>query len=514
MKISLLCSIALLMAAPLTAQSEHDPVKSAMNLLEKSQVEAAAGNLEAAAELAAKAQALLQESKALKETESLEKELRLIEERVQLELVHGELVELEAAIDGMTQTIVIRNAEPQVQITADGLVMIEDADGSGRLVELAPIVDFALPAPGCEDCDDDCENCEVECEVECEIAFAECEEITECEEISECEEIVCEEGSEYQERVALQWAVDSPNEGAVQWVVDPQQEGALIALGYTGEGSDFTTRNHWYKDSSAPHAQQGGDLHMELQALHMELQALRMELQALRMSMGMVHGNMGQMGGMGHMGQSNFGHGQMGQMGGMMMAPMHNMQMPQMRDARLPQMRVRSMSLPQGQAHGMLAPKIERYQFLAPQGKLELLNDFEHQFVYDGQQIGVDELGQLGYIGDMGADMDFEFDIQGLHEGSYELHESHGEAHGHDTDAHGEWFMEGKQAPQVHTEMKVIINGETFEGEAAKKKLEELGLGDMEKQVRVRVTEGGKHPLPPVPPTPPVPAKPHSHEEL
>ncbi|MCP4861150.1 MAG: hypothetical protein GY902_07880 [Planctomycetes bacterium] len=522
MKISLVCSIALLMAAPLTAQSGHDPVKSAMNLLEKSRVEAAAGNLEAAAELAAKAQILLQES------QDVQKQKRDIE-RVELELVRDQLVELETTLEGERHQLVLTGENPQVEITRDGLVMIQEEGGTGRLVELHVIDESGAPVTGalvsgaqasgcCGDCGDDCNDCEsessCEAEVECEITFAECEESAECEEIV-CEESASCEGGE----IALQWAVEGGDNGEYVMLAPNMQHEQVGA---------------WMAGPQAPHAQHGDELHRELQALHMELQALRMELQALRMSMsmGMAHGNMGQMG---H-GQNSFGHSQMGHggMGGMMMTLMQNRRMPQMRDVRMPQMRMRSMRLPQGQVHGMMSPNMGQLHGLMEDSQLhgllqgndlqQLVIDGEHQFVINGEMM---DLSELGYLGDMGADMDFEFEFDNLHEGSFELHEVHGEEHGHNNDGHGhgdgnghdtdiKWNVEkGDHGnAEIHTEMKVIINGKTYEGEEAKRKLEELGLGDMEKQVRVRVGKAGNTPLPPVPPTPPSPAKPHKHEEL
>jgi hypothetical protein len=130
MKLSLLCSIGLLMAAPLTAQTGQDPVQQALELLQQSQVEAAAGNAAAAAELAAKAQALLSEQ------------------------------------------------SQKVQVTSEGLVL-RQIDRGNDTIELQVVTDCE------EDREEDCEECEdsedcdtiIDCDDDFDIDFEfECEE--------------------------------------------------------------------------------------------------------------------------------------------------------------------------------------------------------------------------------------------------------------------------------------------------------------------------------------------------
>ena len=395
MKLSLLCSIGLLMAAPLTAQSEVDSVKIALELLQQSQTQAAAGHLDVAAELAAAAQALLS---AQKNGVVVDVRPHLIQGDARLhvlgdgqlhEATEGkelrEVIKLENLPDGAH---IIIDGEGNVSFGEEGgpLHVIE-GDGLHEIFELRMTNEDGCGDENCEGC----EECDITCEVECE----------------------------------------SEESGDFEWSEIEKIETELGAL-ENMRGQFHVMRSN---DSRGPHAiQDSGDVQMQLRAVHLELQALRLELQALRMQMGAMRG------GMGHS-----------------IAPM-------------PMMGGRNARPGQPGMPGM-----------------QMLGDF-----FGGKD------GHTMKFGD-GGEMDFDFDVEGMLQG---LHE--GPASGGD----------------VHTEFKVIHNGKTYEGEEARKLMEELGMQGMGGKMRIRMG-GSNAPHPPHPPVPAVPAVPggrsheiHDHEEL
>jgi hypothetical protein len=398
------------MAAPLMAQSDDVSVKVALDLLQQSQTQAAAGNLEAAAELAATAQALLRgdqndavdiERRHVIHGEKLHEvheghELRELRElrEVQENKVLQEIIELESLPEGAS-----------IMIDADGNVTFGEAGGM-HIIEMEG---------GCGD--ENCEGCE-ECDLGVEI---------------ECE-VECEEGGDFEFIIK-----DMEN-------MDAMKNVEMHVMRMDGSGGRFPGLPggglHVIQGGGphAPHAMQGGgDVHMQLQAVQLELQALRLELQALRMQMGAMRGGMG------------------GQM-----APM------QMKSGNVPLMKMRGMMAPHAQSFGgqegiFLRELHGEHGHDGEHG--------EHDFDFD---IDLEELHSL-------EDFDFDFDMEELHR---ELQEGFADGHA--------------DGAKVRTEIKLIHNGKTYEGEEARKMMKELGLGEMGGRMQMRVG-----PTPPTPPTPP-----------
>lgn len=367
MKISLLCSIGLLLAAPLTAQADKANVQEAMELLQKSQICAEKGQHEMAAELANMASALLSESSS-----------------------------------GSPYVIDVEECEdvvPMTEITPNGMIYLREP-GQERIIEMV------VTGEGCDSDNQEpgeCGEYQIECEVECEEEY-ECEEPYECEEEYECEESYdCEDEYEF-------YCDDEDYDVDFAW----------------------TEHGPW---------DQGLGLHEELRALHMELAALRQEVQALRMSIGMAHGGMGMpgMGGMHGMGgMYNMGgmHGQYKKHGKPGME-MYSMTMPH-GQFQMPQIRLRAQRMPQGHGeHG----NIEYLKGEMPRLRMRLQDARHNQMTPDlmWEENVWDQLE--------GMELDLELDS---------LLEGHGDG--------------------VQRHMKVIINGEVFEGEEAERMLEEMGM--------------------------------------
>ena len=261
------------------------------------------------------------------------------------------------------------------------------------------------------------------------------------------------------------------------WVELEEIEEELSELGYLGEmhggfAAPLAIAHGGMPGLHMQHGGGGGDIHQQLQAVQLELQALRLELQALRMQMGAMRGGMG--------------HGMGGGMG-------HTMAPMPMMGTAMPRIQMRNMRSPRG-----------NMMFGGPESMIlrEIKEGDGHTFEFFGGEHG--EHGEHGQFewksehGDHGGewntdiefdheDFDFDFDFDELH------------AIGGDS--------------KVHSEMRLIINGEVFEGEEAQKKLEELKLHDTIKMPAMRLRAA---PAPPAPPTPAAPSRrrPHSHEEL
>jgi hypothetical protein len=362
------------MAAPLMAQSDDVSVKTALDLLQQSQTQAAAGNLEAAAELAATAQALLRGGAG---------------EAASGHTIHGEW--LHGVPEGSQ---VIIDANGNVSVGEGGemrIIQIESGSEEGDLQEVAELQDiFELHAIVETDCTDEIcdgsEGCESAGDAECEI---------------ECE-VQCEE------------------DGSIEILMDR-----------LGKRSRFPGPGPHAMQGGMPHAPHGmqgvGDVHMQLQAVQLELQALRLELQALRMQMGAMRGGMGN-----HMGGSNMG-GHMGR---------------------------------------RRAPQVQSF------GDLENVIMLELQ---DADTPNMMFFGKGGDIQNLRSLEDVEYFVDSDHVLT-EIEED---------------YTDGIQ---VHSEIKLIHNGKTYEGEAARKMMKELGLGEAGARMQLRVG-----PTPPTPPLPPAP---------
>ena len=223
MKLSLLCSVGLLMAAPLMAQSDDVSVKVALDLLQQSQTQAAAGNLEAAAELAATAQALLRGE--------------------QSNELH-EAIELESLPEGAS-----------IMIDADGNVTYGGTGGM-HIIEMEG---------GCGD--ENCEGCE-DCEVACEI---------ECEDGGDFEFIIKDmEGMDALKDIEMHVMRMDGNGGRFP---------GLPGGGPHAMKGGAPHAPHAMQGGGDVHMQLQA-VQLELQALRLELQALRMQMGAMRGGLG------------------------------------------------------------------------------------------------------------------------------------------------------------------------------------------------------------------------------------
>lgn len=202
----------------------------------------------------------------------------------------------------------------------------------------------------------------------------------------------------------------------------------------------------------APHAMQGGgDVHMQLQAVQLELQALRLELQALRMQMGAMRGGMGN-----RMAPMQMGH----------MLPQMNMGrgMTLPRSEGMHQIQLRGMSFPGGNMH--MEKGEPQHMFLRQIHE----NNGPGMMFFGGEwDENPDQDNCGGADGEWEEDFDmgqFDFEFDEMMEGAGTK-------------------LEG--LPGAHTQMKLIINGKVYEGEEARKKMEELGMGEMGGHLRMSI---------------------------
>lgn len=406
MKTSFLLA-ALLLAAPLTAQTDNAQELKAAELLRLSAEKAAAGHETAAAELAEKAMHMLRaeadKHRAQAQAQAAQAQARAVAEQAQALAQLGYI--------GETQ-------EPKVRAEARGIMIVEGPNGR-EVIEFTPDMEGHAGPDGPMGLfeikvEEDCGDCEESCETVCE---------TECEEIVECEE-----------------------DGGIWFTEDGEN-----AFMFESDGNFFFTQD----PHQAPHQD---DLHHQLASIQMELEALRHELAMLRAEMGGMSGRRSMRG---QMGNSRF-PGQM---------PMRT---PRMQFRVAPQMEMRDLQLHGLEGHDLQGLNLEDI-------RLHL------------QDLDIPELHGVTWPERMEG-----------HAWTFEGGEGH---EGGSHDLHIERHHSSENGATVESRLKVIINGEVYEGEAARKKLDELGhvpgipeVGQLPgvPKVQMRVRSA-----PPVPPTPP-----------
>lgn len=396
----------LLLAAPLSAQTDNVQELKAAELLRLSAEKAAAGHETAAAELAEKAMHMLRaeadKHRAQAEAKRVEAEARAVAEHAQALAQLGYL--------GETQ-------EPKAKAKVETRgIMIVDGPNGREVIEFAP---DAHGEHGGGLFEFEVEECQEPGQSDCE---------TECEAIVECE---------------------SENE----WITDVNSRVERFSM----QGDDD---NVFFFEHAPQHQD---DLHHQLASIQHELEALRHELAMLRAEMG--------------------GHGGRG---GMRME----------RDfRRFPgQMQMREMRLP-------------RMQFrMAPGGHGEhgMFEDIElHGLDLEGlHELHSLDLGDLHeHLGDVEGRIRLQMKDM---EGGEWMVAPHGEHESRDIRI--ERHESSDNGAKVESRIKVIINGEVYEGDEARAKLEELGhempeMPEMPKmEMRMRAM-----PTPPTPPPAPQP---------
>ena len=294
--------------------------------------------------------------------------------------------------------------------------------------------------------------------------------------------ITREEITEVDERERLTFTFDvSDSEGHDQVIEmhDADELELLAELGYIGqegeEGMIWSTAPHALEEyivmgeNSDHHfaPMDNGDLHQQLREIQHELESLRHELHALRseMSGGGRRGGRSDMGGM----QGNR----------------------------------RVMRFPGGEWNsdnnqGMSGNRLQLRMLPGQIGQMDwhslesLPQRLELHGIHDNMELHELKLHEMGEIHELlldgGSDLDFEF--------------------------------EGHEGAEIHEEVVVIINGEKFTGDAARKKLEELNMdlhGEAGGRVQMRM-KGNRQvfPTPPMPPKAPQPhrrSNGHDHED-
>lgn len=427
MKTSFLCLAGLLLAAPLTAQTDHAQELKAAELLRLSAEKAAAGHETAAAELAEKAMHMLR--------------AEADKHRAQAEAkrAHAEALAMAEQAEALAQLGYISNSqEPKVKAEARGIMIVEGPNGR-EVIEFTPEMGdlTAQLHSGSEGpmglfeiaVEEDCGDCEESCETACEES---------CDAEVECE-------NEWTTDVNARIRMHGDDE--IAYLFSP--EGNMEFGDHEG-GSFFFEHGPQHQD----------DLHHQLASIQHELEALRHELAMLRAEMGGMSGRGGLLR------QSNRGRfpGQM-----------------QMRTPRM-QFRV----APRMQGGNGQVPHIE-------------MRDMEFGQLHELHGLDLENLhmqleGIEGLEGIEWPEMEqvFEWSEQAPHE-----HGAHGQH-----DVHIERTESSENGAKVESRIKVIINGEVYEGDAARKKLEEMGHvpGVPQMQLRTHVM-----PTPPVPLTPPAP---------
>ncbi|MGB0953089.1 MAG: hypothetical protein ACPG31_07675 [Planctomycetota bacterium] len=396
----------LLLATPLTAQTDNVQELKAAELLRLSAEKAAAGHETAAAELAEKAMHMLR--------------AEADKHRAQAELAQAKARAQEA--QALAQLGYVGEVqEPKVKAEARGIMIVEGPNGR-EVIEFTPDMQGHGSADGPMGLfeiaiEEDCGDCDESCETECE-------EIVECESegdwFTDVNEVARRHGGGAAE---FMWAPES----------DFEHEGGAFL--FESDGNYFFAQN----PHEAPHQD---DLHHQLASIQHELEALRHELAMLRAEMGGMSGRRS------------------------MRNPMGNTMMLQGHSGRFP---------------GQMQMRAPRMQFRMAPGMHEMET-------IDLQGFGLQDLD----LEDIRIQMK---DLEGLHgfEGNHDLHIEHHESH--------------ENGAQVESKVKVIINGEVYEGNAAREKLAELGhtmpaMPEMPRvQLRTRVA-----PTPPVPPVPPAPS--------
>ncbi|MHC4823224.1 MAG: hypothetical protein ACYTEP_04310 [Planctomycetota bacterium] len=245
-----------------------------------------------------------------------------------------------------------------------------------------------------------------------------------------------------------------------QVMVSPDGPDGLFEV-IQGQGPHGEHEIHtWESDGHHYTPMDGGDLHQELRAIHKELKQLRHELKQLRSSMhgGKEHGMRG--GDWKGSLHETWPHARY-QDGG----ERHGMFFPE-----------GNMFFPEGGMRIMRAPR-GRMEFAVPHAEMRV-QGLPHDF---NEQIREEVMKNIGMA-------------EGMHDTIFGLVENGQGFGGEDFD----FDFEIPEGVETHSHIKVIINGEVFEGDEARMKLEEMKGGEGHGRMKMRMM-----PAPPEPPKAP-----------